>query len=100
MVVILDGINNLTSSYHDLSWLPLEPPPNVHIILSSSPIPKIMEIVKMRSGEEISTINQINKSVAGKWMHIPIQPLALYERQTILQTQCSLHGHALEVKVV
>lgn len=98
-MIILDGINNFPSQYRDLFWLPLELPPKVHIILSSSHDPKIMEIANMRSGGAISTLNQVHKSVEGKWIHIPIQSLTPQERQVILQSQIP-RGHNVEETMV
>lgn len=51
-----------------------------------------MEIVKKRSGESISTIAQMNESAIERWMHIPIQPLTLEERQTIVKNQLASGG--------
>lgn len=93
-MIILDGLNNLPAQYHDLAWLPLELPHRVHIILSSSCNPKIMEIVKMRS-----TKDQVNKPDEG-WLHIPIQPLTLPERKAILNKQSTLQDRYVNKKMV
>lgn len=54
-----------------------------------------MEVVKARSGEPISKVIHVNKSVEGKWMNIIIQPLTQHERQVILQEQLLLRNHDL-----
>lgn len=88
MVIILDGINNLPTPYHDLKWLPLVLPPKVVIILSSSQETKIMDVVKTRSRDLLPIIAQ-DEETNNKWMHIPIQPFTSDKRQRVLQA----HGH-------
>lgn len=83
MVIILDGINHLPLKYHDLHWLPQGLPPNVYIVLSSTPEPAVMEAVKTRSGGVLST--ETSGAGEGQWTHIPIQPLAHVEKDQILQ---------------
>lgn len=92
MVIILDGINNLSLKYHDLHWLPQELPPNVYIIVSSTPEAIVMETVKARSGGVIST--EVSGAEQQGWLHIPIQPLE-HEKEQILDEILKKNGKEL-----
>lgn len=80
-MIILDGINNLPPNDQDLHWLPIELPPKVNVVLSSSHETKFVHVVKTRYG-----------GMEERWIHIPVQPLDSQERKTILKAQLLLHG--------
>lgn len=54
----------------------------------------------MRSGEEIKTVDQLNTSVEGKWILIPILPFTPHEQLVILKAQFLLNGRSLQEKEV
>lgn len=91
MVIVFDALNQLPTKYHDLHWLPSSLPPNICILISSTPESVMLDAIRARcGGAQMGT--SASGTGEGRWMHISVQPLENEERKLIVQTRLSKYG--------
>lgn len=77
-MIVLDGMNQLPSEFHDLQWLPRVLPANVHIVISSVPTGKVAEETAKRA---IKTLK--------------ILPLEASEKRELVKKRLGLFGKSI-----
>lgn len=77
-MAIFDGINQLPHEFQDLRWLPSTLPPHVHIILSSLPDSRIVNVAKKRN-----------------MIQLLVPPLDEHEKQELVSMRLCSYGKSL-----